>query len=285
MTDASAALRYTAFADTPGGGNPAGIVLQATRSTDAQMQATAAEIGYAETAFVTESAIGGDTRHLRLRYFSPIAELPFCGHATIATAVALAERIGAGGFVFETAAGAVTIETTATPDAITASFTSVEPHVEDFVGDALPRLLGLLGTDESRLDPSYPPRVSFAGNRHPIIVFSDRGEFDSFAFDPDAMRALMDEQGWQGTVTTAFPTGRAEFDTRNLFPVGAITEDPATGSAAAALGGYLRALGLVEAPTDIEITQGSHIGRPSRLLVHIPTTGGIVVTGTATPIA
>lgn len=285
MTDASTALRYTAFADAPGGGNPAGIVLDASRSTDAQMQATAAEIGYAETAFVTESAIGGDARHLRLRYFSPIAELPFCGHATIATAVALAERIGAGDFVFETGAGAVTIETTAAPDAITASFTSVEPHVEDFVGDALPRLLVMLGVDESRLDPSYPPRVSFAGNRHPVLVFADRAEFDSFTFDPAAMRALMDEQVWQGTVTTVFPTGAAEFDTRNLFPVGAITEDPATGSAAAAFGGYLRALGRVEAPADIEITQGSHIGRPSRLLVHIPTTGGIVVTGTATPIA
>jgi len=285
MTDASSALRYAAFASTPVGGNPAGIVLDATRSTDAEMQAVAADIGYAETAFVTQTAIDGDDRHLRLRYFSPIAEVPFCGHATIATAVALAERFGVGEFVFETAVGSVTIETAAAPDAISASFTSVEPHVEDFIGDALPRLLALLDADESRLDPSYPPLVSFAGNRHPILVFADRGEFDSFTFDPEAMRALMNGQGWAGTVTTVFQTGAAEFDSRNLFPAGAITEDPATGSAAASFGGYLRAVGLVETPADIEITQGSHIGRPSRLLVHIPTTGGIVVTGTATPIA
>jgi PhzF family phenazine biosynthesis protein len=284
MTDASFALRYAAFASTPGGGNPAGIVLDASLSTHAQMQAVAAEIGYAETAFVTEPAIGGDDRHLRLRYFSPLAEVPFCGHATIATAVALTERIGAGDFVFETPVGPVIIETTATAHAISASFTSVEPRIEDFVGDSLRRVLALLGTDRSRLDPRYPPRVSFAGNRHPVLVFADRTEFDAFTFDPQAMRALMNEQGWAGTVTTVFPTGEGRYDSRNLFPVGAITEDPATGSAAASFGGYLRALGLVDAPADIVITQGSHIGRPSLLSVHIPPTGGIVVTGTATPI-
>jgi PhzF family phenazine biosynthesis protein len=284
MKPMSEPLRYAAFASTPGGGNPAGIVLDATPLTDAQMLAVAAEIGYAETAFVTQSRIDDNDRHLRLRFFSPIAEVPFCGHATIATAVALAERIGAGDFVFETAVGPVKIETTAGPDAISASFTSVEPHLEDFAGDALARLLALLGIDDSRLDPTYPPRVSFAGNRHPVIVFSERADFDSFVFDPDALRALMNEQGWPGTVITAVSTGAAQFDARNLFPVGAITEDPATGSAAASFGGYLRALGLVDAPADIEITQGSHVGRPSRLLVHIPETGGIVVTGSATPI-
>ena len=286
MTDA---LRYAAFASTPGGGNPAGIVLDATRLADAEMQAIAAEICYAETAFVIESAIGGDSRHLRLRYFSPIAEVPFCGHATIATALALAERAGVGDFVFETAVGPITIETattdtTAGQDAISASFTSVEPHVEDFADDALERLLALLGTDEAGLDPRYPPRVSFAGNRHPIVVFADRSEFDTFAFDPTALRALMNEQGWRGTVTTLFAVSPTEFDSRNLFPVGAITEDPATGSAAASLGGYLRGLGLVDPPARIVVTQGTHIGRPSILLVDVPARGGIVVSGGATPI-
>jgi PhzF family phenazine biosynthesis protein len=284
MSRMTQALRYAAFASTPGGGNPAGIVLDAARLADAEMQAIAAQIGYAETAFVTEAALGGDTRHLRLRYFSPIAEVPFCGHATIATAVALAERAGVGDFVFETAVGPVTIETEAGPDAISASFTSVEPHLEDFAEGSLAALLALLGTDEERLDPSYPPRVSFAGNRHPILVFEDRSEFDAFTFDPTALRAMMDEQDWRGTVTVLFAVTPTEFDSRNLFPVGAITEDPATGSAAASLGGYLRGLRLVEPPARIVVTQGAHIGRPSILLVDVPTEGGIVVSGGATPI-
>ncbi|KJC64832.1 PhzF family phenazine biosynthesis protein [Agreia bicolorata] len=285
MTDATTALRYTAFADAPGGGNPAGIVLDASLLGDAEMQAIAAEIGFAETAFITEQSVRGDDRRVRVRYFSPLAEVPFCGHATVATAVALAHRDGPGDFVFETSVGPVTITTATADGEVTASFTSVEPSIEPFGEGILEALLGLLSTSLDRLDPTYPPRVSFAGNRHPVLVFAERSEFDSFTFDPDAMRELMHEQGWTGTVTTVFPTGAAEFDSRNIFPVGEITEDPATGSAAAAFGAYLRVLGLVDAPTEIEITQGSHIGRPSRLLVHIPATGGIVVTGTATPIA
>ena len=285
MTDATTALKYTAFADAPGGGNPAGIVLDASQLGDVEMQRIAAEVGFAETAFITEQSVAVDDRRLRVRYFSPLAEVPFCGHATVATAVALADRDGVGDVVFETPVGPVTITTASADGVITAAFTSVEPSIEPFGEGVLDTLLGLLSTSLDRLDPAYPPRVSFAGNRHPIIVFADRAEFDSFSFDPEAMRSLMAEQGWTGTVTTIFPSGASEYDSRNLFPVGTITEDPATGSAAAAFGGYLRALGLVETPAEIEITQGSHIGRPSRLSVRIPETGGIVVTGTATPIA
>ncbi len=67
--------------------------------------------------------------------------------------------------------------------------------------------------------------------------------------------------------------------------MGGIVEDPATGAAAAALGGYLRDAGLIEAPATINIRQGEAIGRPSRIRVDIPLEGGLVVTGTAVPIA
>jgi PhzF family phenazine biosynthesis protein len=80
-------LRYAAFTDAGTGGNPAGVVLDSDRLTDQQMLAIAAAIGYSETAFVS-----ADGR--RLRFFSPRAEVAFCGHATVATAVALAERDG-----------------------------------------------------------------------------------------------------------------------------------------------------------------------------------------------
>jgi len=74
------------------------------------------------------------------------------------------------------------------------------------------------------------------------------------------------------------------FHSRNPFPVGGVVEDPATGAAAAALGGYLREAELVAMPATIFIRQGEAMGRPSRLTVEIPATGGIVVTGTAIPI-
>ena len=82
-TDLPEVLRYTAFSATPDGGNPAGVVLGAGGLTAEQMLATAAEVGFSETAFLVPR---GD--RFDVRYFSPRAEVSFCGHATIASAVA-----------------------------------------------------------------------------------------------------------------------------------------------------------------------------------------------------
>ncbi|PRY68022.1 PhzF family phenazine biosynthesis protein [Glaciihabitans tibetensis] len=146
-------------------------------------------------------------------------------------------------------------------------------------------LLGLLGLAPFDLDERYPVRLSYAGNWHPILVLRDRTVFDAFRFDPVALRALMDAKGWKGTVSVLFAVSAHEYEARNLFPVGAITEDPATGSAAASLGGYVRALGVVDAPARVIVHQGRHVGRPSLLTGDIPEAGGIVVSGTAVPIA
>jgi PhzF family phenazine biosynthesis protein len=284
MTDAPTILRLSAFAADPTGGNPAGVVLDASRLDDASMQRIAADVGYAETAFVTASATDGRSRRHSLRYFSPIAEVPFCGHATVATAVALAERDGVGAVAFDTPVGEVLIDTRETDGVISASFTSVDPWVGPVDDEVLDRLLGLLGVVRRDLRDDMPPRIAFAGNRHPVVVFADASTFDDFRFDPAALRSLMDDQGWAGTVTTALQTAPTEFETRNLFPVGVITEDPATGSAAAALGAYLRDLGGIETPGRLVVHQGRHVGRPSVLLVDVPPEGGLVVTGGATPI-
>ncbi|WP_367651787.1 PhzF family phenazine biosynthesis protein [Curtobacterium sp. MCPF17_052] len=88
-------------------------------------------------------------------------------------------------------------------------------------------------------------------------------------------------------MTGAGPTpaaGPAVYEARNLFPVGRITEDPATGSAAASVGAYLRAVGRASAGDRVVIRQGRHVGRPSLLLVDVPAAGGVTVTGGATPI-
>jgi PhzF family phenazine biosynthesis protein len=277
-------LRYAAFvdADRAGGGNPAGVVLDADGMTDAAMQRIAADVGYAETAFVTGRTADG--AHA-IRYFSPIAEVPFCGHATIATAVVLAGRDGPGSFVFAPSVGPIEVETTRGADGVLrAAFTSVEPRIEDLDAAVRARLLDLLGLGDDDLDPEYPARVGFAGNRHPVLVVADPGVFDAFTFDPDAVRALMDAEGWAGTVTVVTRLADTEWEARNLFPVGEITEDPATGSAAASFGGYLRALGAVDPPARIAIRQGRHVGRPSLLVVDIPAAGGITVTGAAAPL-
>jgi PhzF family phenazine biosynthesis protein len=292
-------LRLTAFADGPGGGNPAGVVLDASALDASRMQRIAAEVGYAETAFVVGPTVDGDDRVVAARYFSPVAEVPFCGHATIATAVALASERGPGAFRFETAVGPVVIDTTSDGDGvIRAAFTSVEPRVRALDAAVADELIGLLGLTRDDVDPAWPLDEAFAGNWHPVVALRSRQVFDAFGFDPDALRRLMDRQGWAGTVTVVCTegvdlplrgapgdeSGGAELpavEARNLFPVGDITEDPATGSAAAALGAYLRAGGLVAPPSRFEVRQGRHVGRPSVLVVDVPVAGGVTVGGTA----
>ena len=277
-------LRYAAFSDEPGGGNPAGIVLDAGDLDDATMQRIAAEVGFSETAFLTPTGPGT----ARVRYFAPIAEVAFCGHATIATAVALAERAGTGRLTLDSAAGVIEVGTVAGAGGIVATLVSVPPRVSEIPDDVAGALLGALRLTSAELDGALPIRVSYSGNHHPIVGVP-LPVLDRLDHDQRALAALMAEQGWGATVAVVAGTGvgsdgNAEFEARNPFPPGGVREDPATGSAAAALGGYLRALRLVDPPARITVRQGRHIGRPGVLTVDIPAgAGGIAVSGRAVP--
>lgn len=273
-------LRYAAFTTRPEGGNPAGVVLDASTLDDASMQRIAADIDFSETAFVTDTDLDGA---LTIRYFSPIAEVPFCGHATIATAVALADagRVKPGAIRFATPVGIVEIQVSTDAAGTRASFTSVAPSVSPLAADDLATILHEIGLEASVLDAELPPRIAHAGNPHPVLVVADRAAFDGFTFDATRVRSLLDDRAWPATITVAHRVAHDRFVARNLFPVGRITEDPATGSAAASFGAYLRALGAVAPPARIVIEQGAHVGRAGELTVDIRESGGIVVTGHA----
>ncbi|MFG2113604.1 PhzF family phenazine biosynthesis protein [Streptomyces sp. NPDC048718] len=272
-------LRYVAFSTDPLGGNPAGVVLDAAGLDEATMAATAAEIGYSETAFTVTRPDGS----LDIRYFSPLAEVPFCGHATIATAVAHAQRHGAGDLLLHTQAGPVPVTTSVRPDGtVTATLVSVAPRTEE-IGDAdLAELLAALRWKASDLDPALPPRVAYAGAWHPVIAAADRGRLADLDYDMAALGTLMERRGWT-TIALVHRASDTVFHARDPFPPGGVVEDPATGAAAAAFGGYLRELRLVELPADLTIHQGDDMGRPSVLGVRVPAdpSSGIEVTGTA----
>ncbi len=272
-------LRYAAFTTSPDGGNPAGVVLDAAGLVEAGMQRIAAEVGFSETAFLTPT--GPHTA--RVRYFAPIAEVAFCGHATIASAVARAERGGTGALTLDSPAGVIEVSTAETADGIVATLVSVPPVVADIPASAAAELLAALRLTPDDLDPVLPLRVSYSGNHHPIVGVP-LPVLDRLNHDQQRLAALMAENGWGATVAVVTRTGDAEFEARNPFPPGGVREDPATGSAAAALGGYLRALGLVRPPTRITVRQGRHIGRPGLLTVDIPQGDtGIAVSGGAVP--
>lgn len=274
-------LRYTAFAAAPGGGNPAGVVLDASDLDEHAMQQIAEDVGYSETAFVTDA---DDTR-LTVRYFSPATEVPFCGHATIALAVAWADRHGPGLLHLHTQAGLIEVDTRQREDGIEATLTSVPPTTTVIPADIQDALLAALGWARDDLDLALPVRAAYAGAWHPVIAAATRERLAALDYDMDTLAALMREHDW-ATVTLVWREAPTVFHARNPFPPGGVREDPATGAAAAALGGYLRGLGLIEGPADLLIRQGYDMGRPSRIDVHVPaeTAAGIAVTGTATSV-
>ena len=272
-------LRYAAFTEDGRGGNPAGIVLDARGLSDAEMLAIAAEVGFSETAFVT----GGDPETPDIRYFSPLAEVPFCGHATVATAVAMAERTGPGLVVLSTPAGAVPVRTEAGDEGITATLTSPPASTQPADPATITRALTALRWTAADLDPTYPVHVASAGAHHLVVAARTAERLTDFDYDYPALEALMAEQGWT-TVHAFRAESPAVFHARNAFPPGGVVEDPATGAAAAAFGGYLRSLGFVTPPARVTILQGADMGRPSRLLVDLaPGVDTVDVTGTASP--
>lgn len=274
-------LRYTAFSADPEGGNPAGVVLDASALDDAAMLAVAAHLGYSESAFL--SAPDGRGGHT-IRYFSPKAEVPFCGHATIATAIALAERDGPGELVFSTAAGTVPVTVTREGDELRATLTSVEPHTTDVAADDLTEALAALDWPAADLDPALPPRIAYAGARHLVLAAATRERLADLAYDFARLEALMHRLDLT-TLQLVWRESETVFHVRDPFPVGGVVEDPATGAAAAAFGAYARELGLVPADAVLTLHQGADMGRPGTLTVALHAGDArIRVSGTGTRI-
>ncbi|THJ65486.1 PhzF family phenazine biosynthesis protein [Arthrobacter echini] len=273
-------LLYTAFTDTPDGGNPAGVVLDAGPLTPARMQAIAADLGYAESAFLTDRSPG----HASVRYFAPESEIPFCGHATIATGVALAEREGPGTLILATPAGQLELTTERIGDGLVASLVTVEPWVGEIDDAVRADLLRHLRLDEADLSTGLPVMLAFAGNVHPIVPVQSSAVLHALDYDYDGLKTFMAEQGWGATIAVVHRLAPEVFEARNPFPPGGVREDPATGSAAAALGAYLRDRGELTSPAVLTVHQGSDVGRPSVITVAIPEAGGVTVSGRAVQI-
>jgi PhzF family phenazine biosynthesis protein len=271
--------RYAAFTQNPAHGNPAGVWIGDTLPDTSAMLQIAADVGYSETAFVAPAS--GLSR--QVRYYSPEAEVPFCGHATIATGVALGKAHGAATYELATAIGNVPVTVTNRQGVLNASLTSVEPASEPVDRGLLQVALACLRWQPGELDPAIPPALAYAGARHLVIAAATRGRLASLDYHFEGLKNFMLEHDLT-TVQLIWRESERVFHARNPFPVGGIVEDPATGAAAAALGGYLRANRFLEVPGAITVLQGEDLGRPARLDVSIPATGGIVVSGRAVPI-
>lgn len=265
--------RLAAFTDGDRGGNPAGVLIADALPAAADMQRIAAEVGYAETAFVAR--MSDDAGDWRVRYFSPEAEIPFCGHATIALGAALAMREGDGVFALALNDAAISVEGRRDGALYAATLTSPPTRSRAASADAIAAALGLFGLTSDDLDVRIPPAEIHAGADHLVLMLKSRATLAAMRYDFDAGRTLMRTRGWVTLVLGVVDTPR-RFITRNPFAFGGVYEDPATGASSAALAGYLRDLGWPHEGA-IELHQGDDMGMPSRIRAAITDVPGSAI--------
>ena len=277
-------LSINAFTAGRTGGNPAGVVLDAGRDlTATDMLAIASQAGHSETVFVTDGPVVDACREYTVRYFSPEAEVPFCGHATIAIGAALAQRLGPGDFTVRTAAGPVALR--AAPGSAglwTTTLSSPAPRFRPVSAQVLAAALSAFGWDTEVLQERIPPAEIYAGAWHLLLPVADRAVLASMSYNFEALRQLSLTNGWV-TVHLAHMRDPHRHDIREPFPFGGVLEDPATGAAAAAYAGYLRDIGLIDPPAELELHQGQDMGMPCLIRVTVPARNGpVLVTGSVT---
>jgi trans-2,3-dihydro-3-hydroxyanthranilate isomerase len=268
------------FTDRRFAGNPLALLPEAAGLEAAQMQAIAREFGYPETVFVLPPE---DPAHLaRLRIFTPGREVPFAGHPTIGTALALARegrvRPGPDGrarVVLEEGAGPVPVTVLFEAGrAVRAELTAPEPprHGARLEPAPIARALGLGPDDLAAEGPT--PCVASAGLALLMVELASR---------PALARArLSAEAELPEPAVYLFVRDRSvpgiEIRARMLAPALGVPEDPATGSAAVALAGLLGAVDpRPEGDLAWHIEQGVEMGRPSFLAAHALKRAGRVV--------
>lgn len=255
-------LKLAAFSDGNHGGNPAGVWIGDVLPDDASMQSIAAEVGFSETAFAAPIEDGW-----RVRYFSPLAEVPFCGHATIALGAALAARQGDGVFDLTLNQARITVEGHAQGELFSAALQSPPTHSAPVSDQLLDEALRLFGYSPEDLDERIPPAAINGGAGHLVLALKDRAKLKAMHYDQPAGRTLMVRENW-ATILLVWAESEQYFHSRNPFAFGGVYEDPATGAATAAFAGYLRDIQWPHGGM-IDILQGEDMGSPSRLRAEI----------------
>ena len=248
-------LRYVVadvFTDTPLEGNQLAVFTDGRDLDGETMQALARETKFSETVFVLPTEADAD---VRIRIFTPAAEIPFAGHPTLGTAFVLGMPLQKPVIRIETGNGVVPVELEREGARIVfGRMQQPIPSVEAY--DDPDELLGALGVAESKL----PVEVYDNGLRHVYVCLGS--EEDVAAVKPDLERLARN-----GAALTAncFAGEGRRWKTRMFAPGGGVPEDPATGSAAGPLVCHVCRHGLAAWNEWIEISQGTEIGRPSTL--------------------
>ncbi len=270
-------LKIAAFSYQGKGGNPAGVVFSDTMPSAEEMLKIAADVGYSETAFLVKQAEGW-----RVRYFAPEREVPFCGHATIASGAALGEHFGAGTYTLYLNQGEISVSAEKSADGnFTATLQSPETWSDNAPAEYVNKVLAAFHLERDSLNPDFPVRFAFAGAKHLILTVKDHKTLSEMSYPFEVVKSLMVEADIV-TINILWCESQTLFHSRNAFAPGGVYEDPATGAAAAALAGYLRDINWQGAKS-FTILQGEDMGMPSRLLVQYSSKTGerVAVSGEA----
>jgi trans-2,3-dihydro-3-hydroxyanthranilate isomerase len=264
------------FTTTRFGGNPLAVVTDARGLTGAQMQKIAAEFNYSETTFVLPPEDPANTAQVRI--FTRTQEYPFAGHPNVGTAFVLGRQESVFGtspganMIFEEKAGLVAIDLMReNGDVVGAGFVAPQSLQTGSQLDAeiLADCLSLDASDVV-LDHHSPNLASvglgfFIGEVTPDALTRAAPRMDRFA---DAVaKGYGDADGRLPILAYArVGAGVETLRSRMFAPLGGTVEDPATGSASAALGAYLLSLDpRADANAHISIRQGVEMGRPSEI--------------------
>lgn len=269
------------FADTALAGNPLAVVTEAEGLDEARMQAVAREFNLSETIFVLEPR--DPVNAARVRIFTPVRELPFAGHPTVGAAVLLAglrapEILARQdlALVIEEAIGPVHCVARRHNGITRASFTL--PRLPETAGEAAPdeAIAAALGLTTAEIGfAAHRPCVMSAGNPFTFVPLRGLDACARARPDTGRWRATFGEAGAVYVYSTETTQPDHDLHGRMFAPEKGIAEDPATGSAVAALAGVLMRF---ESPPDgdhtLIVEQGVEMGRPSLITLGMEVAGG-----------
>lgn len=254
--------RISGFSYENMGGNPAGVVITTEILSDEKMLNIAKEVNYSETAFLVNKG----NKTFRIRYFSPEMEIAFCGHATIASGYLLGEKYGLGEYRLILNNDEISINVENRDSNIVTSINSIKTDTKSIDKKIIDSFIDLFNFSKEDLNDRYPIKKSFSGNYHLILFVKEKTTLENMKYDFEKAKKLSREHDIT-TISILWTEDNLIFHSRNPFPYGGVYEDPATGSAAIALGEYLRATNI-KTSGEIEILQGFDMEVPSKLYVN-----------------
>jgi trans-2,3-dihydro-3-hydroxyanthranilate isomerase len=281
------------FTDAKFAGNQLAVIMDARGLSDDEMQTITREFNLSETTFVLPPEDPANTA--RVRIFTLCYEMPFAGHPTVGTAIAIARARNLSGEVkLELNTGLFPVRLDMSGPAPFAEFCNPNLPVEEGAAAAAAAsaeaLEAALGLPEGSVDRDrHRPRTISAGAVY-VYVCAELEAVRAARLNSSAFEAL----GFDQTVGVyLYAAGGeapdADYHARMFAPTAGIAEDPATGSAAAALPGQIaRAETLSDGTHRWVIEQGYEIGRPSRIIATVETANGAVTSvrigGAAVPV-